>query len=72
MTREEDEAFSREIAGTGRATTSRVGRDAVVVDVDADAVALAVPTADTPAVTEASALGTVTLVGVPGGDGPDP
>jgi hypothetical protein len=60
------------IAGAGRATTSRVSRDAVVVDVDPDAVALAVPTGDTPAVAEASALGAVTLVGVPGGTGADP
>ena len=59
------------IAGAGGDHVPR-GRDAVVVDVDPDAVALAVPTADTPAVAEASALGAVTLVGVPGGSGPDP
>ena len=56
----------------GRATTSRVARGAEVVDVDRDTVALAVPIADTAAVAEASALGAVTLVGVPGGSGPDP
>ena len=60
------------IAGAGRATTSRVARGAEVVDVDRDTVALAVPIADTPAVAEASALGAVTLVGVPGGSDPDP
>jgi len=60
------------VAGAGGATTSRVARDAEVVDVDRDTVALAVAIADTPGVAEASALGAVTLVGVPGGSGPDP
>lgn len=60
------------VVGAGRPTTSRVAVGTAVVAVHKDIVTLAVPARDAAAVAEASALGAVTLAGVPPARGGDP